>query len=71
MGQLSRWWGYLHENGTVHAKRVWESTIEGDLEEASESPFVLHIIEPFYAEDHAHALREVEIEAMKWLKTQK
>ena len=71
MINLQKWWGYLHENGSIQAKRVWEPTIEGDLEEASESSFVLHVFEPFNAKNRADALREINIMAMAWLKTQK
>lgn len=71
MTGLLKWYGYLHENGSVHAKRCFEPTIEGDLDEMSESPFVLHVIEPFYARNRAYALREIEIQSMAWLKTQK
>jgi hypothetical protein len=71
MANLLKWWGYLHENSSVHAKRVFEPTIKGDLEEASESPFVLHVFEPFNAQNRADALRELNIKAMAWLKTQK
>ena len=68
---LENWWGYLHEDGSVHARRVFEHTIEGDIDEAIESPFVLYVIKPFWARDRQHALLCIREEADIWLKKQK
>jgi hypothetical protein len=71
MSTLENWWGYLHEDGSIHAKRVFDPTIQGDLDEAFESPFVFHVVAPFYAYDRQGALKTIEIKAKEWLKTQK
>jgi hypothetical protein len=68
---LQRWWGYLHDNGRIQAKRAHDHTIEGDLDDAFESSFVLYVVEPFWAKSRSHALGHVRIEAEKWLRTQK
>jgi hypothetical protein len=68
MGSLNSWWGYLHENGTVNAKRFFS---QGDLDEASESPFVVHIVERFYAKNRDYALGVIIEKCMQWMKTQK
>ena len=71
MHKLVNWWGYLHEDGSVHAKRVFEPTIEGDLDEAIGSPFVVYVIDPFWAKDRQTALACIREEADIWLKKQK
>jgi hypothetical protein len=71
MEKLLKWWGYLHENGNIQAKRVFEHTVEGDIDDAFMSPFVVYVVQPFYAQSRKHALTTVREEADKWLKTQK
>ena len=51
------WWGYRHLGGTYQVKRYTEPR---DVEEASESPFVLHACGPFKAWDREEALRTVK-----------
>lgn len=48
------WWGYLHTEGTVQAKRYFDKR---DLEEAGESPFVETYHGPFEAADRNEALK--------------
>ena len=50
-----QWWGYLHENGTIQAKRGFFDII-GDIREAKSSPFVIKTYGPFVAEDRKDAL---------------
>lgn len=50
---MNRWWGYLHTDGTVHAKRYFD---QRDLDEARESTFVDQIMEPFDAESSMDAV---------------
>lgn len=50
------WWGYLHESGTIHAKRYFD---ERDLQEAYESPFCRHVFRPFKALDRDDALKVI------------
>ena len=52
------WWGYRHKDGGCHAKRFFDPR---DIESALESPFVVHIVEPFRAKDHDTALRVVDL----------
>jgi hypothetical protein len=41
---MNKWWGYLHVDGTVHAKRYFD---EKDIIEARESDFCAGIHGPF------------------------
>lgn len=43
------WWGYLHESGTLQAKRYWEPL---DIQEARESPFCVQVVGPFEVESN-------------------
>mgnify|MGYP003589294431 CR=1 FL=1 len=36
-----KWWGYIHENGSLQIKRFLD---DRDLEDACESPFVKRIL---------------------------
>lgn len=54
------WWGYVHQNGSLQAKRYFSAE---DLEEARQSPFVYKIINPFYASNRDEALKQIEKES--------
>ena len=43
---MNKWWGYLHTNGTIHAKRYFDAE---DLVEANLSDFVAEVYGPFDA----------------------
>lgn len=47
------WWGYLHTNGSIQAKRYFS---ELEIAEAIESPFVAYIKQPFEATNREDAL---------------
>lgn len=47
-------------NGSLQAKRVFPETINQDLKDAADSPFVHKIFTPFYATDRADALKQIE-----------
>jgi len=47
------WWGYVHKNGTVQAKRYFGPE---DISEAEESPFCVEIVGPFEAYDRDDAI---------------
>ncbi len=48
------WWGYIHENNNVQAKRYFQPL---DIREAQESPFCKWVtLEPFEANDRDDAL---------------
>jgi len=49
---MNQWWGYLHTDGTIHAKRYFD---ERDLDDAAESPFVERFYGPFDAESSSDA----------------
>ena len=51
----AQWWGYLHKNGTIQAKRGFSDSI-GDIREAKSSPFVVKTYGPFVAKDREDAL---------------
>ena len=50
---MNKWWGYLHTEGTIHAKSYFDHE---DIDEARESPFVDRICPPFDAETSGDAL---------------
>ncbi len=47
------WFGYLHTQGTLQAKRYFDKR---DTDEAEESPFVKEVVYPFEASDREEAL---------------
>lgn len=47
------WWGYLHDNGSVHVKRFFD---QRDLAEARESDFVEAVTGPFKANSREDAM---------------
>jgi hypothetical protein len=51
---MNQWWGYLHTQGTIHAKRYFDKR---DLEEAGESLFVKSYYSPFLADNREEALK--------------
>jgi hypothetical protein len=51
------WWGYLHTQGTLQAKRYFGPL---DIQEAEESPFCAKVVGPFEATDREEALKIVE-----------
>jgi hypothetical protein len=65
-----RWWGYLHENGTIQTRRFFSDRCWLSIDDAFESDFVIHVVKPFYSEDRAHASKSIEIACMAWLKKQ-
>jgi hypothetical protein len=48
-----KWWGYLHVNGNIQAKRYFSRL---DIQEARESEFVRYIYGPFDAMNRDEAL---------------
>lgn len=50
---MNDWWGYLHINGSIQAKRYFSDL---DISEAWDSPFVLKAEGPFKAADREEAL---------------
>lgn len=50
---MVKWWGYLHENGNILAKRYSDKR---DLDDARESPFVQRVFGPFMAKDRKDAI---------------
>jgi hypothetical protein len=53
----------------MHTRRYFEDP--GDIEEAKESDFVEHVVEPFGSYSKDNAKRSVEIECMKYLQSLK
>ena len=51
---MIKWWGYVHVDGGVHAKRYFGDPV--DLQEARESPFVSQVIQPFEASGRDEAM---------------
>jgi len=53
-----KWWGYLHNSGTLHTKRYFS---QEDIDEANESPFVQVVFGPWEVnskEEAENKLRE-------------
>lgn len=53
----SKWWGYIHINGSIHPKLFFGPL---DLEEADESPFVKRVYEPFDAYGREDAIKIIK-----------
>ena len=51
-----QWWGYVHTNGSLQAKRYFDKR---DLEDAYESDFVAQVIQPFDASGREEALEHI------------
>lgn len=67
MSEQIKYWGYIHENGSLIMKRYF-STL--DLSEALKSPFVKEVFSPVGADDIQHA-RKIIIKKYKLFKTPK
>ena len=52
------WWGYLHTNGSIQAKRYFDKR---DIEDANQSPFCDIVIRPFLASDREDAIRYMNL----------
>lgn len=63
--RVLRWWGYLLTDGSIHTRRYFDDP--GDIDEAKESDFVEHVVQPFGSCSKANAEKTVEIECMKHL----
>ncbi len=48
----NQWWGYLHNSGSIHARRFFSQL---DIDEAGESPFVKDFFGPFEANSNEEA----------------
>jgi hypothetical protein len=48
-----KWWGYLHESGSIQLKRYFDNE---DIYEAEDSPFVQEVLGPFEAESRDEAI---------------
>jgi len=51
------WWGYIHENDTLHTKRYYGPQ---DIQEAKESPFCKYVHGPFPARNSEIAMEELK-----------
>lgn len=56
MSEKLTWWGYIHINGGVQAKRYWDKR---DLDDAYESDLVRWVHGPFEATGREDALNIV------------
>ena len=54
---MNKWWGYLHVNGSIKAKRFFDHK---DIDEARESDFVLAVSWVFNAVNCEDALIQLE-----------
>lgn len=51
----SKWWGYLHQNGTIQLKRWWGDR-KDYTDDCRDNPFVSKVVPPFEAETREEAL---------------
>lgn len=59
---MNEWWGYIHTNGSIQVKRVFDDRdYQLCLEDARESPFVSRIIPRFNAESRDDAIRIITV----------
>ena len=54
---MIKWWGYLHENGTLHVKRFFDME---DIFEAESSPFVDRVYGPWEADSRDGAIEKLK-----------
>lgn len=54
---MIKWWGYLHENGSLQVKRYFGPE---DLSEARESPFVQQVFGPWEVDSREEALEKLK-----------
>lgn len=57
MTEKMQWWGYVHTQGTLQAKRYFD---QGDIDEARSSPFCAQVFGPFPASGRDEALSTVQ-----------
>lgn len=57
MKKDTHWWGYYHNNGTLHVKRFF---CKSDIKEATDSPFVKTVITEFPATCRDFAIRHIK-----------
>lgn len=52
-----QWWGYIHDNGSVHVKRYFDRE---DILEAQDSPFVSRVFGEFAANNRDEAIQIIK-----------
>lgn len=52
------WWGYLHQDGTIHLKR-WFGDHRDYTEDCEGNEFVQRVVPPFLAVDYETALKRL------------
>lgn len=52
-----QWWGYLHTNKSIQVKPFYSDM---DISEAQQSPFVLQVFGPFFADDRNDAIEQIK-----------
>ena len=57
MNQGIQWWGYLHNQGTIQAKKFFSYK---ELLEAQSSPFVKEVFSPFFAKNREEAVNKIK-----------
>lgn len=55
MSEKNKWWGYLHSNGTIQAKR-WFGDHKDYTEDCQDNPFVIEVVIPFEADTREEAI---------------
>ncbi len=57
--EKNKWWGYIHNSGSVHLKRYFSGF---DLQEARESPFVKSVHGPWLCQTREEAEQKLKSE---------
>jgi hypothetical protein len=58
------WWGYLHQNRTIQAKR-WSGDVRDYTEDCEGNDFVVRVIEPFPADSREEAIKYIQDDLRK------
>lgn len=56
-----KWWGYCHNNGTIHVRRfLGEGYGIADMRDAQHSPFIRDVFGPFESQNQHSALLKLQ-----------
>ena len=55
------WWGYLHQNGSIQAKR-WIGDHKDYTDDCIGNPFVQRVVKPFEADSREKAIEIIKKE---------
>ena len=59
MSDQTMWWGYLHRDGSIQAKR-WFGDEKDYTSDCEGNPFVLQVVRPFQANNRDEAIERIQ-----------